>query len=79
MKGEQDNINRFSDEKLVDEILELRTVYDTIRILKAKGAKDDEIRAELQKRHGLNDLQCGQALREYAESERKNGKPEPCL
>jgi len=56
---------------LVDEALESRTIYDTIRILKAKGIGDEEIRAMLQKRHGLNALQCSQALREYVEGQRK--------
>ena len=55
----------------MDEILEERTCHDTIRILKAKGASDEEIEAERRKRHGLNDLQCGQALREYALEQRK--------
>jgi hypothetical protein len=59
---------------LVDEALESRTAYDTIRILKAKGASDDEIKSELQKRHGLNALQCSQALREYVEEQRKEVK-----
>jgi len=55
----------------VDDILEGRTCYDTIRILKAKRASDEEIKTELRKRHGLNDLQCSQALREYAQEKRK--------
>ena len=56
---------------LVEDLLEARTCYDTIRILKAKGASDEETKAELRKRHGLNDLQCGQALTEYAQEQRK--------
>jgi len=59
---------------LVEDVLEGRTCYDTIRILKAKGASDDEIKVELRKRHGLNDLQRGQALREYAQEQRKEVK-----
>ena len=59
---------------LVEDVLEGRTCYDTIRILKAKGASDDEIKVELRKRHGLNDLQRGQALREYAQDQRKEVK-----
>jgi len=59
---------------LVDKALESRTCYDTIRILRQKGASDDEIKAELEKRHGLNALQCSQALREYVEEQRKEVK-----
>jgi len=59
---------------LVEDVLEGRTCYDTIRILKVKAASDEEIKVELQKRHGLNDLQCGQALREYAQEKRKEVK-----
>jgi len=59
---------------LLEEVLESRTCYDTIRILKGKGAGDEEIRAELQRRHGLNDLQCGQALREYEQERKKEVK-----
>ena len=59
---------------LVEKALDGRTCYDTIRILKAKGVGDDEIKSELQKRHGLNALQCSQALREYVEEQRKEVK-----
>ena len=59
---------------LVKDVLERRTAYDTIHILRLNGASEDEIKAELQKRHGLNDLQCGQALREYAQEQRKEVK-----
>jgi hypothetical protein len=59
---------------LVDEVLEGRTAYDTIHILKGQGKSDDEIKSELQKRHGLNALQCSQALREYVEEQRKEVK-----
>lgn len=59
---------------LVDGILEGRTCYDTICILRQKGASDQEIKAELQWRHGLNDLQCGQALREYEQERKKEVK-----
>ena len=59
---------------LVKDVLERRTAYDTIHILRLKGSSEDEIKAELQKRHGLNDLQCGQALREYAQEQLKDVK-----
>jgi len=59
---------------LVKDVLERRTAYDTIHILRLKGSSEDEIKAELQKRHGLNDLQCGQALREYAQEQLKEVK-----
>lgn len=51
--------------RLVEETLGASTVYDIIRILKLKGVSDEEIKAELNRRHGLNELQASQALMEY--------------
>ena len=62
----------FSD--LIEDVLKGQTAYDTIHILRLKGSSNYEIKAELQKRHGLNDLQCGQALTEYAQEQRKEVK-----
>jgi len=58
----------------MEDVLEGRTAYDTIRILRLKGFSEDEIKGELQKRHGFNDPQCGQALREYAQEQGKEVK-----
>lgn len=55
--------------RLVDEILESRTIYETIRFLKLHGHREDEIKKELRRRHGLNDLQASQALREYQKNQ----------
>jgi len=59
---------------LVEDVLEGRTCYDTIRLLKQKGATEEEIKDELQRRHGLNPLQQSEALREYAQEQRKEVK-----
>ncbi|MFB0543406.1 MAG: hypothetical protein ACETVR_01365 [Candidatus Bathyarchaeia archaeon] len=53
--------------RLVEEHLESRTVEQTITFLKSHGLEDDTIREELRRRHGLNKLQAGEALREYRE------------
>lgn len=62
---QRSNLNKFW--RLVDEALESRTVYDTIHILKLRGRSNEEIKEELRQRHGLNELQTSQALREYRE------------
>lgn len=54
-------------EHLIEELLGARTIYDTVRFLKMRGIEDEEIKGELQKRHGLNRYQSDQALREYRE------------
>ena len=45
--------------------MESRTVEQTIALLKSHGLPDDTIKKELRSRHGLNELQAGEALREY--------------
>lgn len=42
-----------------------RTVLETILLLKGNGAGDEHIKTQLRRRHGLNELQASEALREY--------------
>ena len=62
---------RYEFWRLINELLESRTVYDTIRILEFKGASEEEIREELRRRHGLSPQQVSQALREYRKIQRR--------
>jgi hypothetical protein len=68
----QKRIEAFWD--LVEEALG-HTAYDTIRLLKQRGANEEEIKAELRRRHGLNALQASQALREYAKEQKEAKRP----
>ncbi len=62
---------RYEFWRLINELLESRTVYDTIHILELKGASEEEIREELRRRHGLTPHQVSQALREYRKIQRR--------
>lgn len=65
--------------RLVEEPLESRTVEWTITLLKSYGLPDEVIKEELRSRHGLNELQASESLREYRELN-ENSAPDfpPC-
>ena len=53
--------------QLIDELLEARTVYDTVHFLKLQKLSDEEIVKQLQKRYSLAEHEAWNLLREYRE------------
>ena len=51
----------------------VETVYETIRLLKFLGLDEEDIREEVRRSHGLDEVQAYQALREYRKMETEGG------